>query len=598
MTTSLLATLRHALRGAFETAGFDPETVIVETSRRPELGQFQCNSAMQLAKTHRTKPRDIAERLVAALGAVPFITDLAIAGPGFVNFNLTDEFLAVRANDMAGDARLGFPKVEAPAKVVIDYGGPNVAKPMHVGHLRASIIGEALKRIMRFRGHDVVGDVHLGDWGLPIGMLIHELSLRQPGLPYFDAAKTEGFPEESPVTIDDLEEMYPAAVSRCRENDDDMQAARRKTAELQNGRPGYIALWRHFMQTSRASQAGDFDRLGVSFDLWRGESDVADLVQPLVRDLQARGIAEVDQGAILIRFKPAEDDGSEEEGEGDEEELTPLILVTSDGTVTYAATDLATIQDRVARLSPDLSLYVVDSRQGLHFRQVFEAAQRAGLNDGMGMEHIGFGTVNGPDGKPLKTRSGGVPRLGDLLDQANEEAGKRLAEHRLGLEFGEAERADIAHKVGLAAIKFADLNHQRTANYAFDLANFTRFEGKTGPYLLYTVVRLNSVLAKGGGVPADARFTAFSTQVERDLLIRIATLPEVLKRVEERRAPNVLCDFAYDLAQQINAFYHEVPVNQEPDPGRRAHLTLLVDVSARALTLVLELLGIEVPARM
>jgi arginyl-tRNA synthetase len=598
VTTSLLATLRHELRRAFESAGFDPETVIVETSRRPELGQFQCNSAMQLAKAHRTKPRDIAERLVAALGAVPFITDLAIAGPGFVNFNLTDDFLAARANDMAGEARLGFPKVEAPAKVVIDYGGPNVAKPMHVGHLRASIIGEALKRIMRFRGHDVVGDVHLGDWGLPIGMLIHELSLRQPDLPYFDAAKTGGFPEESPVTIDDLEEMYPAAVARCRENEADMLAARQKTAELQNNRPGYIALWRHFMQTSRASQAGDFERLGVSFDLWRGESDVADLVQPLVRDLQARGIAEMDQGAVLIRFKPADDGGSEEEAEGGEEELTPLILVTSDGTMTYAATDLATIQDRVARLSPDLGLYVVDSRQGLHFRQVFEAAQRAGLDDGMAMEHIGFGTVNGPDGKPLKTRSGGVLRLGDLLDQANEEAGKRLAEHRLGLEFGEAERADIAHKVGLAAIKFADLNHQRTANYVFDLANFTRFEGKTGPYLLYTVVRLNSVLAKGGGVPDDARFTAFSTQVERDLLIRIATLPEVLKRVEERRAPNVLCDFAYDLAQQINAFYHEVPVNQEPDPARRAHLTLLVDVSARALTLVLELLGIEIPARM
>jgi arginyl-tRNA synthetase len=394
--------------------------------------------------------------------------------------------------------------------------------------------------------------------------------------------------------------MYPAAAARCRENEADMTAARRKTAELQNGRPGYIALWRHFMHTSRASQAADFERLGVSFDLWRGESDVADLVQPIVRDLQDRGIAEVDQGAVLIRFNsaPGADSGVHDGEEQEQDELTPLILVTSDGTVTYAATDLATIQDRVARLAPDVSLYVVDSRQGLHFRQVFEAARRAGLSDDMAMEHIGFGTVNGPDGKPLKTRAGGVPRLGDLLDQANEEAAKRLAEHRLGLEFNADERADIAHKVGLAAIKFADLNHQRTANYAFDLANFTRFEGKTGPYLLYTVVRLNSVLAKGEGVPADARFTAFQTPIERDLIIRIATLPEVLKRVEERRAPNILCDYAYELAQQVNAFYHEVPVNQEPDPARRGQLALLVELSARALTLVLDLLGIAVPARM
>lgn len=591
MTTTLLATLRHALGRAFETAGFDPGTVIVETSRRPELGQFQCNSAMQLAKAHRAKPREIAERIVAALEAVDFITDLSIAGPGFVNFNVTDAFLAERANAMVRDPRLDFPTVEAPQTVVVDYGGPNVAKPMHVGHLRASIIGEALKRILRFRGHRTIGDVHLGDWGLPIGMLIHELSLRQPDLPYFDGERTADFPTQSPVSIDDLEEMYPAAAARCRESEADMAAARRKTAELQNGRPGYIALWRHFLETSKASQAHDFERLGVDFELWRGESDVADLVQPLIRDLQARGIAETDQGAVLVRFAPPD-------GEDDEAALTPLILTTSDGTMTYAATDLATIQDRVARLSPDLSLYVVDSRQGLHFRQVFEAARRAGLNDAMAMEHIGFGTVNGPDGKPLKTRAGGVPRLGELLDQADEEAGRRLEEHRLGVEFDAAERADIARKVGLAAIKFADLNHQRTANYAFDLENFTRFEGKTGPYLLYTVVRLNSVLAKAGGVPSAAAFAGFETAVERDLLIRVATLPEVLKRVEERRAPNMLCDYAYDLAQQINAFYHEVPVIQQPDPTRRAQLILLVELTKRTLALVLDMLGIEVPARM
>lgn len=591
MTATLLATLRQALCRAFETAGFDPGTVIVETSRRPELGQFQCNSAMQLAKMHGARPRDIAERIVAALEPAEAVTGLSIAGPGFVNFDVSDAVLAGHANAMAADARLGFPTVAAPRTVVVDYGGPNVAKPMHVGHLRASIIGEALKRILRFRGHRAIGDVHLGDWGLPIGMLIHELSLRRPELPYFEPGRTSGFPAQAPVSIDDLEEMYPAAAARCRDSEADMAAARRKTAELQNGRPGYIALWRHFMETSKASQARDFERLGVAFELWRGESDVADLVQPLVRDLQARGIAETDQGAVLVRFARGDDaDG--------EAAPTPLILTTSDGTVTYAATDLATIQDRVARLSPDLTLYVVDSRQGLHFRQVFEAARRAGLNDAMAMEHIGFGTVNGPDGRPLKTRAGGVPRLGELLDQAVEEAGRRLQEHRLGVDFDAAERAEIARKVGLAAIKFADLNHQRTANYAFDLKNFTRFEGKTGPYLLYTVVRLNSVLAKAGGVPPGAAFTAFETAVERDLLIRAATLPEVLKRVEERRAPNMLCDYAYDLAQQINAFYHEVPVIQQPDPARRAQLVLLVDVAKRALALVLDMLGIEVPARM
>ena len=587
--SSLTDILAEFVRDAFRAEGLPAEHGGVTPSNRPDLGQFQSNGALAAAKAVKRNPREIAERIRGNLLAhhAGELRDVSLAGPGFVNISLTDDFLAAHLNRVSEDERLGV--VQKPAEtVILDYGGPNVAKLMHVGHLRASIIGDALRRLFLFVGDRVLGDVHLGDWGLPMGMIIAEVARRQPGLPYFDLAHHGPYPRESPVTLEDLEEIYPIAAAACRSDPARLQEARAITAELQAGHPGYRALWRHFVDVSIAAMRRDFGALGVQFDLWKGEADVHDLIQPMIDDMKTRGIAEESEGALVVRV--AEPD--------DKHEVPPLILTKSDGAVMYGTTDLATIVDRVRSHDPDLILYVVDQRQHLHFEQVFRAARRAGLNGRVQMEHLGFGTMNGPDGKPFKTRTGGVMKLQDLIAMATDEATKRLHEAGLAADYPAAERQQIASQVGIAALKFADLANHRTSNYIFDLERFTRFEGKTGPYVQYAAVRIKSLLRKATEQGDTPGRLLPPTDIERPLTLLLGRLPDAVTAAHARRAPNELCEFAFALAQEFSRFYGACHILSEADAGLRASRLRLAQLTLRELELVLGLLGIEVPERM
>jgi len=593
---SLLTTLTEIFGDAFESVGVDRAFGDVVVSGRPDLGQFQCNGALAAAKATKGNPRAIAEKVLEALTHREIFGDLSLAGPGFINITLTDDHLTQWLNRIDRDERLGASSVERPEMVVIDYGGANVAKSMHVGHLRSAIIGESLKRLFRFMGDKVVGDVHLGDWGLQMGQLIVELKGRRPDLVYFDAEYAGPYPEESPVTIEDLEEMYPKASARAKEDPEVMEAARQATAELQGGRPGYRALWRHFVDVSIAALKRDYSRLNVEFDLWLGESDTQGRIPAMVERLRNEGFVEPSQGAEVIYLPP--DEG--------EKEIPPLILVKSDGGVMYGTTDLATIEQRVEDFNPDRMLYVVDQRQSLHFQQVFRAARRTGIAGKAELEHIGFGTMNGPDGKPFKTRAGGNMRLSDLIAMAVEEGEKRIvemeekmiAENGVGLEYSEEERKEIARKVGIAAVKYADLSNHRTSDYLFDLEKFTRFEGRTGAYLLYAAVRIKSILRKA----EDRGFVAGEIvppgDGDRELMLTLTQFPEALDLVYRKRAPNYLCDYIYNLAQAFNRFFDRCHILSESDPARRGSWLALVKLCLRQFELVLDLLGIEVPERM
>ncbi len=587
--TSLPTLLSRMAAEAFQEAGVDGSFGIVTVSDRPDLGQFQCNGALQAAKAAKTPPRQIAEKVADRLKENAILRDVSLAGPGFINLSLTDAYLSGHVKDLCADARLGVAAREEPRTVLIDFGGPNIAKPMHVGHLRSSIIGDCLQRLFAFAGDQTVSDVHMGDWGLPMGMLISELAERQPDLPYFDEGFTGPYPEDSPVTMADLEELYPAASKACKADEARADRARAATAALQAGRPGYIALWKHFMAVSIAGMRREFGSLGVTFDLWKGEADVDGLVPDMVEAFKTRAIAEESDGAWIVPV--AEED--------DKAEVPPLILVKSDGSALYSTTDLATIQDRIAAHDPDLMLYVVDQRQHLHFEQVFRAAKKADLTGKAVLEHIGFGTMNGPDGKPFKTRAGGVLKLHDLIQMATEKALARLDEAGLAGDYPQAEREDIAAKVGIAAIKFADLSNWRLSNYVFDLDRFTSFEGKTGPYLQYAAVRIKSILRK-----ADAEAEALTgpirieSAVERELALALANLAPAIEGAVDRRAPNVLCDYAYTLSQAFSRFYAEHHILSEADKGLRLSRLSLSALTLRVLERSLAILGIDVPDRM
>jgi arginyl-tRNA synthetase len=586
---SLTDLLTEFVRAAFRAAELPADDADVTRSNRPDLGQFQSNGALAAAKRLKRSPRELAERVRAALleqhGAV--LRDVALAGPGFINLSLTDEFLAAHLNRVAGDERLGVPAKPAQT-VVLDYGGPNVAKPMHVGHLRASIIGDALRRLFLFAGDRVLGDVHLGDWGLPMGMIIAEIGRRQPERPYFDAAYTGPYPSESPVTLEGLEEIYPVAAAACKADPGRLQEARTITAELQSGRVGYRALWRHFVDMSIAAMRRDFDSLGVQFDLWKGEADVHDLIQPMIDEMKARGIAEESEGALVVRVAEP----------GDKHEVPPLILIKSDGAVMYGTTDLATIVDRVRSRDPDYILYVVDQRQHLHFAQVFRAARRGELTGRARLEHLGFGTMNGPDGKPFKTRAGGVMKLQDFIAMATEEATRRLTEAGLAAEYPAAERRTIAEQVAIAALKFADLANHRTSNYIFDLERFTRFEGRTGPYVQYAAVRIKSLLRKAGDQGDQPGALLPPTDIERSLALLLGQMPDAVAAAYAKRAPNDLCEFAFNLAQEFSRFYGACHILSETDADLRRSRLGLAALTLRQLALVLNLLGIVVPERM
>jgi arginyl-tRNA synthetase len=581
--TSLAAELSRIAGQAFAAEGLAEGFGQVQASDRPDLAPFQCNGALAAAKASKANPRAIAEKIAARLRAEGIFSKVEIAGPGFLNLDLADEALNAR---VAAE-----PRAQAAANdktVVIDFGGPNVAKPMHVGHLRSSIIGDCLQRLYRANGWRVISDVHLGDWGLQMGQLISEIEIEGSAPIYFDLNFTGLYPDESPVSMDDLEVLYPRASAACKADPARLEAARRATVDLQAGRPGYRALWRHFVKVSERGLEREFGALGVRFDLWNGESSVDALIPPMIEDLKQWGLASLSEGALVVEV--ARDD--------DKKPMPPLILVKSEGGVLYGTTDLATIVERVREYDPALILYVVDHRQHGHFEQVFRAAEKAGLSGQAHLEHVGYGTMNGADGKPFKTRAGGVMKLHDLIAMAKAEAEKRLAEAGIGADYPADERAEIARKVGIATIKFADLSNHRTTDYIFDLERFSKFEGKTGPYLQYAAVRIQSMLRKAAEQGAKTGTPAIHSPEERKLVLKLLTLGDALAAAEEKRAPNMLCEYAFELAQDFSRFYGAHHVLSETDEGLRAARLGLCARVLGVLTQVLDLLGIEVPERM
>lgn len=585
---SLTETLSTLTGAAFAAEGLDPNFGAVQRSDRPDLAQFQCNGALAAAKAAKLNPRAVAEKVAARLKADPRFAKIEIAGPGFLNLTLTDAELTEGLRKAAADPRCGVEKRANPQTVIVDFVGVNIAKAMHVGHLRSTIIGDSLQRLFRFAGDMVYSDVHFGDWGLQMGQLISELSRQKPELPYFDPAFAGPYPEHSPVTMEDLELLYPRASSASKTIPERLEEARKATADLQNHRPGYFALWKHFQTVSIEGVKRELASLGVHPDWWKGESDADPLVDEMVADLEKRGLAVESEGALVVHIGEA----------SDKKEIPPLIVRKSDGGALYETTDLATIVNRVRTVDPDLILYVVDQRQGDHFEKVFRGARKAGLNGKAVLDHVGFGTVNGTDGKPFKTREGGTLKLFDLIEQAQAEARARLEEHGLGAEYPEAERADIARQVGLAAIKFADLSTYRITNYVFDLKRFTRFEGETGPYLQYQAVRIKSLLRKASDAGFVDASIAVNSESERNLALALLRLPEAVALAQTRRAPNVLCDHAFELAQAYSRFYGEHHIMSETDAGLRGARLALCRAVLAQLTLVLNLLGIEVPERM
>jgi arginyl-tRNA synthetase len=580
--TALAAELSRIAGQAFVAEGMAESFGQVQVSDRPDLAPFQCNGALAAAKVAKTNPRAIAEKIAARLRAEGIFSKVEIAGPGFLNLDLSDDVLNTR---IAMPPRAHAPNGKT---VVIDFGGPNIAKPMHVGHLRSSIIGDCLQRLYRANGWRVISDVHLGDWGLQMGQLISEMEIEGTAPIYFDPNFAGPYPEESPVSMDDLELLYPRASAACKADPARLEAARRATVDLQAGRPGYRALWRHFVRVSERGLEREFGALGVQFDLWNGESSVDVLIPSMIEDLKRRGLATMSEGALVVEVAR----------EDDKKPMPPLILVKSEGGVLYGTTDLATVIERVREYDPDLILYVVDHRQHGHFEQVFRAAEKAHLSGKAHLEHIGYGTMNGPDGKPFKTRAGGVMKLHDLIAMAKTEAESRLAEAGIGADYAAAERAEIAGKVGIATIKFADLSNHRTTDYVFDLERFSKFEGKTGPYLQYAAVRIQSILRKARDQGFEAGAPAIHSPEERKLMLQLLTLGDVLAAAEEKRAPNMLCEYAFELAQGFSRFYGAHHILSETDEAlRSARLGLCARVLT-VLTQVLGLLGIEVPERM
>lgn len=574
---------------AFAGEGLDAAYGRVRVSDRPDLAQFQCNGPLAAAKQSKQNPRMVADAIVRRLAGDACFAEISIAGPGFVNLTLSDAFLAERIETLASDPAAGAWRAAEPETIVVDFGGPNVAKPLHVGHLRSAIIGEALKRMLRAVGHDVVGDIHLGDWGLQMGQLISELELQRPDLPYFAPDAAGPFPPEAPITLADLERLYPAASAACKADPARADVARKATKALQDGRPGYRALWRSFVDLSAAALKADYADLGVSFDLWKGEADVDALIPGMIEDLAEKGLIELSDGARIIRVAR----------DADTKAVPPIILVNSEGAVGYHATDIATILDRAEQQAPDRIFYVVDNRQALHFEQVFRAADLAGYFAEDLLEHLAFGTMNGKDGKPFKTREGGVLRLRDLIDMVDARARERLDENGLAKGYGPDETISVARKVGVAALKFADLSNPRTTDYIFDLDRFLAFEGKTGPYLLYASVRVRSVLRRaeeaGAGAPGAIRLGA---KEERDLALCLLGYADAVRGAVEKRMPHFLCDHAFSLAQAFSKFYAACRIVDEPSASVRASRLALARTAGAQLDAALQLLGIETPERM
>ncbi len=585
--SDLKGRLGDAVARAFAAEGLDTAHARVTPSDRPDLADFQSNGALAAAKAERANPRELAGRVAARLEGEPMLAAVEVAGPGFINLRVSDAALTQRVRALADDPLAGAAPVRDPRRVVIDFAGPNVAKPMHVGHLRSSIIGESLKRLFRARGDQVWGDAHFGDWGFQMGLLITAVGDEQPGSPFL-AVGDGPFPKSSPISLEDLERLYPLAAARAKAEPEFRDRARRATAELQAGRAGYRALWRHFVQVSRTALQRDFAALGVTFDLWNGESDADAYIPEMIGDLRDKGLLEKDQGAEIVRVAEP----------GDKRELPPLLVVSSEGSAMYGTTDLATIRQRRAEIDPQLILYCVDQRQADHFEQVFRAAYKAGYADAGGLEHAPNGTMNGPDGKPFKTRAGGVLKLGDLIAMATDKARERLREADLGAGLRPAEFEATAHKVAVAALKFADLSNFRGTSYVFDLDRFTSFEGKTGPYLLYQAVRIKSLLRKADAEGVARGEIVIASPAERELARVLDAWAQAVDEAYERRAPNALAEHAYRLAASFSRFYAACPVLAADTPAERGSRLALAATALRQLELALQILGVDTPERM
>ena len=583
--TDLKSVLSEAVGAAFAAGGMSADLGRVTVSDRPDLADFQSNGALAAAKAAGRNPREIANEVVERLKADPRLASIDIAGPGFINLRVAAETLTARTRAIAADVRAGAPTVAQPRRVMVDYGGPNVAKPMHVGHLRSSIIGESLKRLFRFLGDEVKGDAHFGDWGFQMGLLILAASDENPA---WAAVAEQDKGEIEGLDLGVLDRLYPVAAARAKEDTAFRDRARRATAELQSGKPGYLRLWRHFVEVSRSALKREFSALDVEFDLWKGESDADPLIADMVADLKTKGLLVEDQGAQIVRINR----------EGDKRELPPLLVVSSEGSAMYGTTDLATILDRRNEFDPSLILYVVDQRQADHFEQVFRAAYLAGYAEPGVLEHLGFGTMNGPDGKPFKTRAGGVLKLHDLIETAREKARERLREAGLGAELSPEEFEATAHKVGVAALKFADLQNFRGTSYVFDLDRFTSFEGKTGPYLLYQAVRIKSLLRRAQAEGHTAGEIVIEQAAERELALTLDAFDAALSEAYAKRAPNFVAEHAYRLAQSFSKFYAACPVLIADTAEQRASRLALAGATLRQMEQALTLLGIETPERM
>ena len=572
--SDLKRALGEAVEAAFAGLGLPAELGRVTASDRPDLADFQCNGALAAAKVAGKPPREIAQAVLEKLEGRPELLSIELAGPGFINMRVSADTLSARANEIATDPRAGAERLAEPRRVIVDYAGPNVAKPMHVGHLRSSIIGESIKRLYRFRGDEVLGDAHFGDWGFQMGLLI--VAVGDEGLALGD------------VDLAVLDRLYPQAAGRAKSDPGYRDRARKATAELQAGAPEHRKMWRRFAEVSRTALEREFHALGVDFDLWKGESDADPLIPEMVDELQAKGLLVDDQGARIVRVAR----------EGDKRELPPLLVVSSEGSSMYGTTDLATILDRRRSFDPHLMLYCVDQRQADHFEQVFRAAYLAGYAEEGSLEHIGFGTMNGPDGKPFKTREGGVLKLHDLIEMTRAKARERLKEAGLGEELPAEEYDDIAHKVAVAALKFADLSNFRGTSYVFDLDRFSAFEGKTGPYLLYQAVRVKSILRKAAEAGAEPCSIVVREGAERDLALLLDAFDAALAEAYDKKAPNFVADHAYRLAQAFSKFYAACPILQAPDEAIRASRLALARTTLTQLELALGLLGIQTPERM
>ena len=581
---------------AFVDCGYDAKYGKVTLSNRPDLCEYQCNGAMAAAKEYKKAPFMIADEVAAKLAEASMFSMTESVKPGFLNLKLDEAFLASYVADMQADeGRFGCEKAENPKTIMIDYGGPNVAKPLHVGHLRSAIIGESIKRIGKFVGHKVIGDVHLGDWGLQMGLIITELKLRQPELVYFDENYEGEYPKEAPFTISELEEIYPTASKKSKEDEAYKEAAMQATYELQHGRKGYQALLSHILNVSVTDLKKNYENLNVSFELWKGESDAQPYIPAMVQKMKDDGFAYVSDGALVVDVKE----------DTDTKEIPPCMILKSDGASLYNTTDLATIVWREEDYDPDEIIYVVDKRQELHFVQVFRCARKTGLvKPETELKFLGFGTMNGKDGKPFKTRDGGVMRLEYLVSEIDNEMLKKITENQKAKEnlgISEEEAKETAKTVALAAIKYGDLSNQASKDYIFDIDRFTSFEGNTGPYILYTIVRIKSILHKYhdlGKSAEGAVITSAHSESEKNLMLEISKFNAVIDGAFADTAPHKICSYIYDLANAFNSFYHETKIMSEEDETVQKSYIRLLELTKSVLETSIDLLGFSAPERM